>query len=110
MPYAAISQCSTFWAEAMSAALGLHAGPALLGNVGTEQRLEFTVIGDTVNVARRLEELARPLGVDLVLSAELLARVRQESGADAAELEGLRPCGPQAIRGRATPIEVWTLS
>jgi PAS domain S-box-containing protein len=91
------------------AAVGLHFGPALLGNVGDARRLEFAVIGDTVNVANRLEKLARPLDVGIVVGEELVERVRRESGPDALELEGLTRAGSQVIRGRSAPIAVWTL-
>jgi PAS domain S-box-containing protein len=96
--------------EAIAITIGLHFGPVLLGNYGSEQRLEFAVIGDTVNVASRLESLARPLGADLVVSDTLVEQVRAESGAEVPELAGLALLGPQLIRGRARPVSVWTAS
>lgn len=45
--------------DAIAVSLGLHFGPAILGDIGTERRLEFATLGDTVNVASRLEELTR---------------------------------------------------
>lgn len=90
-------------------AVGLHYGPALLGNIGSERRLEFAVIGDTVNVASRLERLARPLDAGLVVSADLVAAVRRESGAAEPALAGLAPRDPQRIPGRRGRLPVWVL-
>ena len=60
-------------------AIGIHCGPALIGHVGNERRLEFTAKGDTVNVASRLERLARPLGSGVVVSDGLVQAVRREN-------------------------------
>ena len=82
--------------------IGLHYGPVVLGDIGNERRLEFAVLGDTVNVASRLEALTRELGVNLVASRELADRVREEGGS----AERLVSIGGRSLRGRAEPIEV----
>lgn len=96
-------------APSVRLAVGVHYGPALLGNIGSEKRLEFAVIGDTVNVANRLERMARELDTGIVVSGQLVAAVREEAGPAAEELAGFRQRGAQAIRGRAGAIEAWTL-
>ena len=83
--------------------IGIHAGPAVLGDIGSKRRLEFAVVGDTVNVASRVEGLTRSLGVDLLVSDPFLERAR-EAGADTSVYVDL---GPQALRGREEPVRVW---
>ena len=83
--------------------VGLHYGPVVLGDIGNERRLEFAVLGDTVNVASRLEGLTRELEAGLVASGELVARVREEGG-PAGRLVSL---GERSLRGRAEPVEVF---
>lgn len=60
--------------EPLSHRIGIHAGPALVGNVGTDKRLEFTVIGPSVNVASRVEHACKELGESLLVSASVQAR------------------------------------
>ncbi len=86
--------------------IGIHYGPVVLGNVGDESRLEFAVLGDTVNVASRFERLTRSLNVSLVVSGDLIAALSDQ---DQQYVRGLTPCRPEKIRGRDRPVPVWTL-
>lgn len=94
----------------IQASFGLHYGPVVLGDIGAN-RLEFAVIGNTVNVASRLEALSRPLEVTLVASDDLMARLAEEpaaqTGPDRADMVKQQP---QVVRGLPRPIAVWTLA
>jgi PAS domain S-box-containing protein len=90
--------------------LGLHYGPVVLGDVGTEEYVEFTVIGDTVNTASRLQEATRGLDCDLVVGQALVDAVKAENdGKSAANLlKLLQYYGDFTIRGRSQAVEIWT--
>lgn len=79
--------------------VGLHVGPVTFGNIGTEDRLDFTVIGPAVNRAARLEGLTKELGVPVLASAEF----------NAACTIPLKPLGKHMLRGVPEPVEVFTL-
>jgi adenylate cyclase len=86
--------------------LGLHFGPVVAGDIGSRRSMAFATVGDTTNVASRLQALTRDLGASLVASATLVATVERES-ADVRLLEGLTPRGAHSLRGRDTPIAIW---
>jgi adenylate cyclase len=92
--------------------IGLNYGPVVLGDVGTEEYVEFTVIGDTVNTASRLQQATRKLKCDLVVGQKLVDAVKDENDCEDATslLERLRPHGDLTIRGREQAVGVWTLS
>ena len=81
--------------------IGLHAGDVFCGAVGDEARLEFSVLGDTVNVAARLEQETKTVGLRLVVSGDLLAA----AGETANGMEW-RPLGSRTLRGRARAVDL----
>jgi len=80
--------------------IGLHSGPVLFGNVGTEARMEPTIIGDTVNLASRVEGLTKSLRVDFLATRDTLSR-----GGD---FEQYRSADLVRVVGRSQPVEVYT--
>jgi class 3 adenylate cyclase len=86
--------------------IGLHSGPAVVGNIGAPGRINYTLIGDTVNVAQRLEGLGREIDPDatviLMISADVAERLPDDLKATL-ELESF---GERQLRGRAGRIEV----
>jgi adenylate cyclase len=89
--------------------VGVNYGPVVLGDLGGEHGMAFTVIGDTVNSSSRLQDLTRVLDTPLVASDALVQAVASHRGA-AAMLQRLRPAGERQLRGRVGSIKVWTLA
>ncbi|MBZ0217098.1 MAG: adenylate/guanylate cyclase domain-containing protein [Fimbriimonadaceae bacterium] len=87
---------------------GAHFGQAVLGDIGAN-RMEFAVIGNTVNVASRLETLTRDLEVPLVASDSFVRKALSETNGSQASALGLIKLPAQSIRGLVAPIDVWTL-
>lgn len=87
---------------ALAVGIGLHRGPVTTGDIGGASRFEFAVIGDTVNVASRLERLTRELGTPLVASEDLVRQAEEEGAA----VGDLRSLGSRPLRGRRGTIAV----
>ncbi|MCB9674237.1 MAG: adenylate/guanylate cyclase domain-containing protein [Alphaproteobacteria bacterium] len=80
--------------------IGIHSGELVVGCLGSGVRMEFTVLGDTVNMASRLEAATKEHGVPVLVSGPTAAQVPPD---------GMRRVGEVAIRGRDAHIEVFTL-
>ena len=82
--------------------IGLHAGDAVTGNIGSAERRQYSVTGNVVILASRIEQLNKEFGSQLLVSREVLERCGDE-GHDA------QPLGPVQVKGRDDPVEVHRL-
>jgi adenylate cyclase len=87
--------------------LGLHYGQVVLGDIGLN-RLEFAVIGTTVNAASRLESLTRELGCALVASNDLVQRALAETNGSNTDVANLTAQPARIVRGIEQPVGIWT--
>jgi len=92
--------------------IGLNYGPVVLGDVGAKEYVEFTVIGDTVNIASRLQQATRFLHCDLVVSEKVVNAIKEENEGENTRylLERLESHGVIDIRGRTQGVEISTFT
>jgi adenylate cyclase len=82
--------------------VGINSGPVMAGNIGSEQRVEYTALGDTTNTASRLEGMTKGSGHMLFVADTTRERMKSPP-------PGFELVGELEIRGRVEPVPVWTI-
>jgi len=86
--------------QVVQISIGLHTGPVILGTIGTRDRMDSTVLGLAVNLAKRLEEVTRSLGADMLITEQVAQKLPRQHG------HRLRKLTEASLKGCSTPVGI----
>jgi len=82
--------------------IGIHTGEAIAANMGSPDRLSYLLVGDTVNLASRLQDLTKDMGEEIIISKATRSRLGE--GIPLKELPATR------VKGKSQPVEIYALA
>jgi adenylate cyclase len=85
--------------------IGIHSGPAVAANIGSPDRLSYLLVGDTINLAARLQQLTKKMSVRMLISAHTHALLHL----DPADADGLARLPDIEVKGISRPVEVYAV-
>jgi len=94
----------TGWPE-LRHGIGIHTGEAVVANIGSPERLSYLLVGDTVNLASRLQSLTKDIGAEIIFSKETYQHLNDAEK----DLVGIEPLLPVRIKGKRLPVECFSV-
>ena len=99
------AQCRAEGRKETRMRIGIHSGDATVGNIGSSSRINYTIIGDMVNVGQRIEQIGKVLAKDETVAILISETTRADLGPDFSP----HPLGPHKLRGREGEMEIFAL-